>query len=75
MTGNVGSVFGAAPYEWWHGSPLSPNTGTVVFEDVIFDGSCAPKELWETLHLPNYSDSHFATNDPTSSWRAGGSPA
>ena len=71
MTGNVGSVFGAAPYEWWHGSPLTPNTGTVVFEDVIFDGSCAPKENWEDLHLPNYSDSHFATNDPTSSWRAG----
>lgn len=69
--GNVGSIFGSPPQEWWHGEPAAVNSSTVVFDNVILDGSCAPKAAWEALHLPNYSDSHFATDDPTSSWRAG----
>eukprot|EP01052_Picozoa_sp_SAG31_P042188 SAG31_NODE_6619_length_1949_cov_1.066486_2_plen_476_part_00 len=74
MTSDVGSVFGHVPYVWFHGMPRgepskgSPLTGVVKFEDVIFDGSCTPAAI---KILPGYSDGHYITHDPTSSWAAG----
>jgi hypothetical protein len=68
MNPNCGSVFGKAPYCWINGTPVSPSTGKVLFEDVRFDGSTTPQTL---AILPGYTDGHYISNDPTESWDAG----